>query len=123
MQNKIIVILISLGLTSSLTARTGLNCTKVLEMRPDLVMACYNQTNDWLNDSYQVLLNTRKDSLEQISSLKDTQSSWRQERDTQCKLAIRDSAGDASIEGMKCAVLMTQQRAQALEKMASNAGY
>ena len=109
--------MISVVLTASVNARTGIDCTKVMDMRPDLAKACYDQTNDWLNDNFQLLLNKRKESLSQLNLLKNTQHSWLQSREAQCKLTAGESAGNVAIARIKCAVLMTSTRAQELEKV------
>ena len=121
MLNRLMLILMSLVITSSIYARTAIDCTMVQEMRPDLVKACYDQTSDWLNDNYQLLLNKSKYSRSQINDLKTTQRVWLQSLDAQCKRPESSVSSAEVVTELKCAVVMMRKRAEALEKMVSDA--
>ena len=115
--------LIGIGLTTSLSAGTGLDCSKALEMKSDTLEVCFDQTNNWLNDSYQSLLKERKEALEQVKLLKEMQRAWIKMRDAQCELASRNTASGAGLAGVRCEVILTQKRANELERMALDAEF
>jgi uncharacterized protein YecT (DUF1311 family) len=115
MQKVLVITFISIGLSPPLSARTGFNCTKVLEMRDSRVEACVNQTNDWLNDNYQFLLNEYKNSPKRVESLQKIQQAWVKKRDIQCELAKKKSTGNGSLAESRCKVLLTYERAEDLE--------
>ena len=110
-----LITLIGAGLTTSLNARTALNCSNVLEMRASRVEACANQTNDWLNDNYRYLLNKHKDSPKQVKLLQEVQWAWTKKRDTQCGQANTSAASNDGLATLRCEVLLTYQRANDLE--------
>ena len=118
-----LIALIGVGLTTSLNAHTALNCSKVLDMRTSRVEACANQTNDWLNDNYQYLLNKHKESPKQVKLLQEVQSAWTKKRDTQCGQVKEKAASHDGLATLRCEVLLTYQRANDLEKTLLTLGH
>ena len=118
-----LITLICIGLTTSLNARTALNCSKVLEMKASRVEACANQTNDWLNDNYRYLLNKHKGSPKQVKLLQEAQWAWAKKKDTQCEGANKNAASHDGLATLRCEVLLTYQRANDLENTLLTLGH
>lgn len=106
-----------IGLVSTSSARTGFNCTEVSEMRASRVQACENQTNDWLNDNYEFLLNNYKNSQSQTKLLQKTQQKWLQKRNAKCGLTKKSTASNEALAKLRCRVLLTYKRANNLENI------
>ena len=117
MHKILVAAFISIGLVSSVKSGTGLNCYEVMEMEANESEICFDQTNEWLNGSYQELLKSRKDDSAQVKLLREMQRSWIKLRDAQCEFASRNTGSNAALTGLTCEVVLTQRRADQLEKM------
>jgi uncharacterized protein YecT (DUF1311 family) len=86
-------------------------------MRASRVQACENQTNDWLNDSYEFLLNNYKNSQSQTKLLQKTQQKWLQKRNAKCGITKNSTASNEVLAKLRCRVLLTYKRANDLENI------
>ncbi|OQW92715.1 MAG: hypothetical protein BWK79_14110 [Beggiatoa sp. IS2] len=84
-------------------------------MEASAVKTCVEQTDRHLNENYQILLKKFK---EDAKLLKDMQLGWIKMRDAQCELAGKHTGSQAALVMSKCTVVLTQKRADELEKIA-----
>lgn len=96
---------------------TAINCYEVADMDEQSIEVCVEQTNRHLNENYNQLKETFKDDEKTIALLKDMQRAWIKMRDAQCEINSRHTGGSAALVGLTCEVVLTQKRADDLEKM------
>lgn len=110
---KVVTAILCIGIAPSLSAGTMFDCTRVLDMEMSKVEACVKQSNDWLEDSYQLLLHNLTNKPKQLTSLQGAQLEWVALREKQCK---RSNTG---IKELQCKALWTYKRAHHLEGVVS----
>lgn len=116
-KNILALALLSLGSSAAL-AGTAINCYDVVnDMNEQSLEVCIEQTNRHLNENYQQLRETFKDEEETLALLKDMQLAWIKMRDAQCEINSRHTGSSAGLVGLACEVVLTQKRADVLEKM------
>jgi uncharacterized protein YecT (DUF1311 family) len=115
---KNIFALTLLGLCSGTAfSGTAINCYEVADMDQQSIEVCVEQTNRHLNENYSQLQETFQDNEGTLALLKDMQLAWIKMRDAQCEINSRHTGGNSGLVGLTCEVILTQKRADDLEKM------
>ena len=111
------LLLIALSFSAYASDKT-IDCTNLDSgTNSDQLDVCAKQADKQLNDNYQALRDTHKDSPDKLKLLKEMQVAWIKMRDAQCEFAMRNVGGNAAQAGVICEIKATQQRAKELQEM------
>lgn len=111
---RIYIILMGFYLVNTAHAGTGLNCYKADEMQGNELNVCLQQSDDWLNSTYQQLLAKQVDEKRK-HLLKTAQRAWIKMRDADCLLSQLNAVIAPSVAKDRCVIKATLQRNDFLE--------
>lgn len=105
-------------IASSSFAGTALNCSQVDSMKDNEVDFCVQQTDEWLNSTYQQAMNLYQDNHPVKNALRSAQRAWIKFRDTECAFHLARSVSTNKERVLNsCIAKMTFVREQELAEL------
>jgi len=118
MMNKshLAAILLTVSISHSVLAGTGLNCREANQMEGESLGHCTEQSDRELNEMFKLVMNETHTGHQKL--LREAQQAWIKMRDADCKFREAIAAGyERGVAKDRCLIRRTMERIDQLDAM------